>query len=344
MARIAVVLMNLGGPDSLDAVEPFLRNLFADPAIIGLPGGLRRPLARLVARRRAPIAREIYRRLGGVSPLLANTEAQARALEAALGPDHRCFVAMRYWRPFAAETARAVAEWSPDEILCLPLYPQFSTTTTASSLSDWRQATVRVIDRPTRAICCYPREEGFVAAIAGLVRPVLEQTARECRTAPRLLLTAHGLPQRIVDKGDPYRRQVEATATAVVAALDRPDLDWRLAFQSRVGPLAWIGPATDDEIRRAGAEGKPLVVAPISFVSEHSETLVELDLDYRDLAERCGVPAYYRVPTVGTAPEFIAALAALIRRAGLGRPIGCGEGERLCLPDDRRCALAGVGR
>lgn len=343
MARTAVVLMNLGGPDSLEAVEPFLRNLFGDAAIIGLPRLLRLPLARLIARRRAPVAREIYRRLGGASPLLANTEAQAAALEAVLGPDYRCFIAMRYWHPFADETVHAVAEWDADEILCLPLYPQYSTTTTASSLTDWRRAAAGILDRPTRSICCYPREDGFIAGLATLIQPALERIEQESQIPPRLLLTAHGLPQRIVDKGDPYRRQVEATAMAVVAALGRPGLDWRLAFQSQVGPLAWIGPATDEEIQRAGAEGKPLVVAPISFVSEHSETLVELDLDYRDLAERSAVPVYRRVATVGTAPEFIAALAALVQRAGLGRPIGCGEGERICLPDDSRCALAGAG-
>jgi ferrochelatase len=138
MTRVAVVLMNLGGPDSSVAVRPFLINLFSDPAIIGLPSFLRLPLARFVARRRAVVARDIYAQIGGRSPLLANTEAQARALEAALGPGHRCFIAMRYWHPMSIETARAVAEWAPDEIVCLPLYPQFSTTTTASSLAAWR--------------------------------------------------------------------------------------------------------------------------------------------------------------------------------------------------------------
>lgn len=344
MARTAIVLMNLGGPDSLAAIEPFLRNLFSDPAIIRLPALLRLPLARLVAWRRAPAAREIYRRLGGASPLLANTRAQADALEAVLGEDHRCFIAMRYWHPFAAEVARAVAEWAPDEILCLPLYPQFSTTTTASSLADWRRAAAASgINVPTRAICCYPRERGFIEAVAGLIRPVLDRAANT-QTPPRLLLTAHGLPKRIVEAGDPYRRQVEATAAAVVEALAEPRLDWRLSFQSRVGPLEWIGPATDEEIRRAGAEKVPLVVAPVSFVSEHSETLVELDFDYRRLAESCGVPAYHRVATVGTVPAFIAGLAELVRRAGLGRPIACGEGERLCPAGDVGCALSGVGQ
>lgn len=320
MARIAVVLMNLGGPDSLEAIEPFLFNLFSDPAIIRLPSVLRLPLARLIARRRAGTAREIYRRLGGKSPLLANTEDQAKALEAALGPGYRCFIAMRYWHPMSAHTTREVAEWNPDEIVCLPLYPQFSTTTTASSLAAWRSAAAQQgLAPPTRTVCCYPCEPGLIEAIAGLVAPALEAAAG-FGALPRLLLTAHGLPKRIVRAGDPYPSQVEQTAAAVVAALSRPELDWRVCYQSRVGPLEWIGPATDDEIARAGKDRVPLVVAPISFVSEHSETLVELDLDYRRVAEDSGAAAYYRVATVGVDPTFIGALAALVNRALAGGP------------------------
>ncbi|MFL5268590.1 MAG: ferrochelatase [Stellaceae bacterium] len=323
MARVAIVLMNLGGPDSLEAVQPFLFNLFSDPAIIRLPAPIRLPLARLIARRRARVAREIYRRLGGASPLLANTEAQARALQAVLGPDHRCFVAMRYWHPTSIETANEVARWAPDEIVCLPLYPQFSTTTTTSSIAAWRSAASRHgLDRITRSICCYPRAEGFVQAVANLVRPVLAM-AEGLSKRPRMLLTAHGLPKRIVQAGDPYTRQVESTVAAVVAALDRPELDWRICYQSRVGPLEWTGPSTDDEIRRAGVEGVPLVVVPISFVSEHSETLVELDMDYREIAERSGVPAYYRVPTVGIEPAFIRGLALLVGKARAGELVSC---------------------
>jgi ferrochelatase len=315
MARTAVVLMNLGGPDSPEAVRPFLYNLFSDPAIIRLPGLVRLPLARLIARQRARVASGIYDRLGGKSPLLANTEAQARALEASLESEHRCFVAMRYWHPTSAETARVIADWRPDEIVCLPLYPQFSTTTTASSLAAWRSAATRYdLDCPVRTVRCYPAEEGFIKALVGLIRPVLDLAA-DGDKLPRLLLTAHGLPKKIVRDGDPYQTQIESTAAAVINALERPGLDWRVCYQSRVGPLEWIGPATDDEIRRAGGDGVPVVVAPISFVSEHSETLVELDLDYRHLAEASGVPAYHRVPTVGTDPSFIQALAHLVRCA-----------------------------
>ncbi len=328
MTRTAIVLMNLGGPDSLNAVEPFLFNLFSDPAIIRLPALFRLPLARLAARGRAKVARDIYARLGGASPLLANTEAQARALEAALGEGHRAFVAMRYWHPLSVEAARAVAEWAPDEIVCLPLYPQFSTTTTASSLAAWQRAAARAgLDRPTRAVCCYPAEIGFIEAVAGLIQPVLAETG-DGTTRQRLLLTAHGLPKRIVRAGDPYPDQVEATALAVVAALGQRDLDWRLCYQSRVGPLEWIGPSVDAEIRRAGADRAALVVAPISFVSEHSETLVELDHDYRNLAESSGVPGYRRVATVGVEPRFIAALAALVRNAQPLPPAATGVARR----------------
>ena len=335
MARTAVVLMNLGGPDRLEAVQPFLFNLFSDPAILRLPALVRLPLARIIARRRGPVAQEIYRKLGGGSPLLANTELQARALETVLGPQHRCFVAMRYWAPTSEQAAREVADWAADEVVCLPLYPQFSTTTTASSLAAWRASASRHrIECPTRAVCCYPANPGFVEAIAGLIRPSLDAGGYE--KPPRVLLTAHGLPKRIVRAGDPYQNQVETTAAAVIAALNRPGLDWTVCYQSRVGPLEWIGPATDDEIRRAGKDGVPVVVAPISFVSEHSETLVELDLDYRDLAAATGVPVYRRVPTVGAEPGFIRSLAELVRRACIEDRVGG------CAADVARCALSGL--
>ena len=311
MARCAVVLMNLGGPDSLTAVRPFLYNLFSDPAIIRLPAPLRLPLAWVIAARRGHTARGIYAQLGGASPLLANTEAQARALEVELGAEYRCFVAMRYWHPLTAVAVGAVKAWQPDEVVLLPLYPQFSTTTTASSLEAWRCEALRQgLRGETHMIRSYPIAEGFVAAVAGLIAGTLDAAAG----APlRLLFSAHGLPLKIVAAGDPYPREVERTAAAVISALARPGLDWRVCFQSRVGPLAWLGPSVEEELRRAGRDGVAVVVAPISFVSEHSETLVELDRDYRRLAEACGVPAYHRVPTAGTDRQFIAALAELVR-------------------------------
>ena len=333
MARLAVVLMNLGGPDSADAVEPFLFNLFSDPAIIALPNPLRWLIAKLIARQRAPIARQIYAKIGNASPLLANTEAQATALTAALGGETRVFIAMRYWRPFADETARDVKAWQPDEIVLLPLYPQFSSTTTASALDDWHRAAKRAgIAAPTHAICCAPDEPGFIAALAGNIKKALSDWPND-QAAPRLLLSAHGLPKRTVARGDPYQSQVEMTAAAVRAALAEPSLDSVICYQSRVGPLEWLGPATDAEIRRAGAEKRGLVVAPVAFVSEHSETLVELDIEYGHLAQQSGVPLYRRVPTVSTSKPYIAGLARLVDEARRARrAVTPDGGKRRCAP------------
>ncbi|MBL8659891.1 MAG: ferrochelatase [Rhodospirillales bacterium] len=340
--RIAVVLFNLGGPDRLEAVRPFLANLFADPAIIGLPALLRRPLAWFIARRRAPIAREIYARIGGGSPLLPLTEEQGAALAAALARrGHgaaRTFVAMRYWHPMSEATAAAVARWRPEEIVLLPLYPQFSTTTTGSSLSAWAAAARRAgLDAPTRAICCYPTNPGFIAAIAAATGAALDEAAALGGEA-RLLFSAHGLPERVIARGDPYQAQVEATVAAVMARLGEADHDHAICYQSRVGPLQWIGPAIEDELRRAADDGvATVIVVPTAFVSEHSETLVELDIEYRALAASLGIANFIRVATVGTAGAFIEGLAELVigalERSG-GVASGCGK--RWCAP-----ALAG---
>src|SRR5439155_2599973 len=280
MARTAVVLMNLGGPDSPAAVRPLLSNLFSDPAIIDLPALLRQPLAWLIARQRSRVAGEIYAHLGGASPLLANTKAQARALEGALGPGYRCFIAMRYWYPLTGAAVAAVKKWQADEIVLLPLYPQSSTTTTASSLALWHDEAKRQnLACPTRAVSAYPTERGFIAAVAGLIDKGLAEAAAQ-KMPVRLLLSAHGLPLKIVRKGDPYPQQIESTAAALGAAIEQPIADWRVCYQSRVGPLAWLGPSVEEELRAAGRDGVAVVIAPISFVSEHSETLVELDRDY----------------------------------------------------------------
>ncbi len=338
MTRRAVVLFNLGGPDLPEAVAPFLYNLFNDRAIIGLPQPLRWLLAKLIAWHRAPIARAIYDQIGGASPLLSNTQAQANAIEAALG-EHNCvFIAMRYWEPRAATTVEQVKAWQPDEIVLLPLYPQASTTTTRSSLEDWRRAAVAAaLDVPTRALCCYPEEQGFIGALVNEIRATLTEWPEDVRQ--RVLFSAHGLSQKIVALGDPYPWQVERTAAALRRALALPALDSVVCYQSRVGPLAWIGPSTDEEIRRAGRERVGLVVVPIAFVSEHSETLVELDLDYRHLAATVGVPRYHRVATVATASSFIAGLARVVREAGDGlSPPG---GVRLCPPTLPGCLCTG---
>ena len=339
--KLAVVLFNLGGPDAPEAVEPFLRNLFSDPAIITLPTIFRVPLARLVAARRAPVARDIYAKIGGRSPILEETQAQARALEAALareGVEARAFIAMRCWKPFSDETAQAVAVWKPDRIALLPLYPQYSTTTTASSLKDWHGAAARAgLAAPEAKVCCYPDEPGFIAAEAALIREALAK--RRDGWNYRLLLSAHGLPRRTVAKGDPYQHQVEKSAGAIISALGEENLDWGVCYQSRVGPLEWIGPATDVEIRRAGGEGKAVVVAPIAFVSEHSETLVELDIEYAKLARESGVPDYIRVPTVGTRGEFIDGLARQVLQA-VARNNALGRGQRFCPAGFRACGFS----
>jgi protoporphyrin/coproporphyrin ferrochelatase len=336
--KLAVVLFNLGGPDSLDAVQPFLKNLFSDPAIIRLPGILRRLLASLIASRRTPVAREIYARMGGSSPIVAETEAQARALEAALsdrGYDAKCFPAMRYWHPLTEATVRAVQAWSPDRIALLPLYPQFSTTTTASSYAAWEERALKNrLKLPASRVCCFPWDGGFISALAELLADALDR--RKQGLDYRVLFSAHGLPKRIVDAGDPYQWQVERTVHSIVEHLGRRDFEWSICYQSRVGPLEWIGPATDKEIERAGTEGKGLIIVPVAFVSEHSETLVELDMDYAKLAQDSGVPDYIRVPTVRTHPKFIAGLADLVVRSlGSTSPVTCAP-QRIC-PANKIC-------
>lgn len=332
-ARVAVILFNLGGPDSLDAVRPFLFNLFNDRAIIDVPQPARWCLAQLISRARAATAREIYQALGGKSPILPQTEDQAQALAAQLASrgftDSKCFVAMRYWHPFAEETLAAVREFAPDHVILLPLYPQFSTTTTQSSFRQWQSLSA---DLPARehVICCYPEATGWIAAQTDLIQASLAKVSGD--KPVRLLFSAHGLPKKIVDQGDPYPRQVAQTVAAVVDQLDMAGaVDYEICYQSRVGPLEWIGPSTEDCLEKAGRDGKVVLVIPIAFTSEHSETLVELDIEYRAAAEKFGVPDYIRVPTVSSHPAFIAGLADLCETA-LTHDVVCGTNEA-----DRHC-------
>jgi protoporphyrin/coproporphyrin ferrochelatase len=338
--RVAIVLFNLGGPDGPEAVEPFLRNLFSDPAIIGLPALMRLPLAYLIARRRAPVARAIYDHIGGASPIVAETQKQARALEEAMtGIEAKAFIAMRCWHPFSDGAAQAVKAFAPDRIVLLPLYPQYSTTTTASSFKDWDRAAKKAgLTQPNTRICCYPDQPGFIAAMAERIRAA----AQDCDPALsyRLLLSAHGLPKRTIARGDPYQWQVERSAAAIVQALEMPELEPVVCYQSRVGPLVWIGPATDAEIRRAGADGKGVIIAPIAFVSEHSETLVELDIEYAKLAREAGVKDYRRARTVGAEPAFIGGLANLVRQAIASTDATLNSaGSRICPETFCRCAM-----
>jgi len=310
MSRIAVVLFNLGGPDSLEAVRPFLFNLFRDPAIITLPAVVRYPLAVLISTTRNKMAQANYAIMGGRSPQLPETQAQARALEAELvsrGHEARTFIAMSYWKPFVRDTAAEVAAWSPEEIVLLPLYPQFSTTTTASSLKAWAKSYLGA--GTSRAIGCYPTATGVIEAYASEIRKAWDQAGRP--QGLRLLFSAHGLPQQVIDAGDPYEAQVRATASAIAA--QPPELpDWRVCFQSRVGRLKWIGPSTDDAIREASQDGVGVLISPIAFVSEHIETLVELDHEYAELAAWLNVAPYLRARTPGVTPCFIAELASAV--------------------------------
>ena len=313
--RIAVVLFNLGGPDDQASVKPFLFNLFNDPAIIGLPGIVRTPLAKFISSKREEEAKANYAMMGGGSPLLPETRKQAEALETALAarlPDDevRAFIAMRYWAPMTEETAAEVAAFGPDEIVLLPLYPQFSTTTTQSSLKRW--AEVYAGSGASRTVCCYPEAPGWIEAQAALITEQLEKAGDR---PVRVLFSAHGIPETLVDKkGDPYQEQDESTVAAVVAGLEaagRP-VEHAICYQSRVGPMKWLGPSTPEALEQAAADGLGVVVVPIAFVSEHVETLVELDIEYGELAHRLGVAPYRRVPAVGTAPAFIAALAGAV--------------------------------
>lgn len=342
--RIAVVLFNLGGPDAPEAVRPFLFNLFADPAIIRVPNPFRFLIASLISGRRAKAAAAIYAQIGGKSPLLENTQAQAAALESALvagGLESKVFIAMRYWHPMSAETAAQVKAYQPDLVVLLPLYPQFSTTTTASSDKVWREAARTVgLDVPTRLVCCYPTQAGFIDGSAAIIRPLYEKAAIHGK--PRVLFSAHGLPKKVVAGGDPYQWQCERTAESIAAALGIADLDWINCYQSRVGPLEWIGPSTDDEIRRAGSDGVPILVVPMAFVSEHSETLVEIEVEYRHLAKEAGVPYFVRVPTVGVHPAFIDGLARLVHQSAANpKPVCAQNGGQVCPPGFSGCPQQG---
>jgi ferrochelatase len=346
--KTAIVLFNLGGPDRPESVRPFLLNLFTDPAILRVPVFVRPILARIIAYARTKPATENYARLGGKSPLLELTEQQARALETAL-PDleARCFVAMRYWHPFSEAAARAVKAWDPDEIVLLPLYPHYSTTTTGSSLSAWRAAAAKIgLAKPTTSVCCYHSDRGFITSTAAIVRQGYQQAraALDAAVGLRVLFSAHGLPEVIIKGGDPYQFQVERTVAAVVRQLAIPGLDHQVCYQSRATPQKWIGPSTEAEIERAARDKVALLVVPIAFVSEHSETLVELDIEYREVAEHLGVPGYFRVPAQNSDAGFIGALADMVRHARAQGPGLCSfVGGRVCPSQHLDCPHARAG-
>ncbi|TAK97988.1 MAG: ferrochelatase [Rhodospirillaceae bacterium] len=341
--RLAIVIFNLGGPDGPAAVRPFLFNLFNDPYIIDLPAPLRWLLAQAISMTRAPKSRRYYAALGGGSPLLAETRAQAVALEAAaasLADTVKVFTFMRYWHPFARETVAEVKAFQPTRVVMLPLYPQFSTSTTATSLAVFaREARRQGLDASVDTICCYPTDDGFVGTVVDKLRAACVNR----NDTPRIVFCAHGLPLKTIAAGDPYQWQVESTVAAVVARAAIPGPDWVLSYQSRVGPLEWLGPSVEAEIQRAGRDRKPVVVVPIAFVSEHVETLFELDVTMRDLARESGVPRFERLPTARTDSAFMAGLVELIRCArGRGLCSGrasSGAGGRLCPGTYSKCPV-----
>ena len=340
--RLAVVLFNLGGPDQPSSIRPFLLNLFRDPAILRVPFFIRPILARIIARARVAPATENYALLGGKSPLLELTQEQASRLEADLAVDFdaQCFVAMRYWHPFATETVRAVARFKPDRVVLLPLYPHYSTTTSGSSISDWRDAAVKAgLCVETSTLCCWFTDRDFLRSTARIIRRAIVEARAVVGSEGklRILFSAHGLPQVIVDRGDPYRFQIEQTAAAILDVLaehderDEAESDTVVCFQSRATPQKWLEPSIEEEITRAANDHVAVLVVPIAFVSDHSETLVELDIEYREVAERLGVSHYFRSPAQNSDAMFIAGLGTMVRTLANRGPGLCShKGGRVC--------------
>jgi ferrochelatase len=313
--KIAVVLFQLGGPDSADAVEPFLYNLFSDPDIINFFGAwfARRPLARYIARKRAGVVREHYDDIGGYSPIRVLTERQARALEKALEPhlDAKCFIAMRYWNPLTAEAAAQVNAWNPTDIVLLPLYPQYSFATTSSSLKEWQRVCRPGGNAPlTRTIDHFYNHPLYIQAVAEKI--ALSLTHFDDPDSAHIVFSAHGLPLSLIERGDPYARQMEETVRLVMQ-----QGGWKnkhlLCYQSKVGRRKWLTPSLIDTLDRLGGAGeKNLLVVPIAFVTEHIETLHEINIEAREQAHKVGIEQFEMMPAVGDSPKFIAALTDLV--------------------------------
>lgn len=316
----AVLLLNLGGPDSLDAVEPFLYNLFRDPDVIDVPIGqwLRNRLAARIARRRTPSVRNYYTLIGGKSPILEYTTEQARLLEAALklhGP-YACLIGMRYWHPMIHAAVHTVLAMPVKRCIVLPLYPQYSLATTASAFAEVRRWVKRSRVGEERIafqfIDQWYDHPGYIAALADRIRAGLA-TVAEPHERVHLVFSAHGLPEKLIRRGDPYQRQIEATVQLTVKALDADPERTHLCYQSRVGPLKWIGPSTEELLRELAGRGvNAVMLVPVSFVSDHLETLYEIDILYRDMARDLGIAEFYRAPALNNSPLFIDALKAIV--------------------------------
>lgn len=321
--KVGVVLFQLGGPDSPDAVEPFLYNLFCDPDIIDFFGAwfARRPLARYIARNRAGVVREHYDAIGGHSPIRLLTERQARALEAALAPqvDAKCFIAMRYWNPLSKEAAAALNAWNAQELVLLPLYPQYSFATTSSSLKEWNRVFQPNGNAPrTHTVETFYDHPLYVQSVAEKI--ALSLTHFDKPDGAHIVFSAHGLPLSLIERGDPYARQVGETVKLV---MERGG--WKnahtLCFQSKVGRRKWLSPSLVETIDRLAKTGeKHLLVVPIAFVTEHIETLHEINIEAREQAQHAGVEQFEMMPAVGDSPTFIAALADLVLRSLKGAP------------------------
>ena len=315
---IGVVLLQLGGPDSLESVEPFLYNLFCDPDIIDLPLAFlfRRPLAKLISSRRAPKVREYYRRIGKKSPILKLTRRQAMALERMLREtiDARVFIAMRYWHPMTGETIAEIRRQRIERVVLLPLYPQFSKTTTGSSYNEWKR---RLVPGSTNGLrfdlveeyCEHPL---YIAALVRNITIALMRVPARDRHGVHLVFSAHGTPTRLVREGDPYQRQVIRTCEAVIKE-GKFGLSHHLCYQSKVGPQEWLKPSLHETIAKLAADGVTHVITvPIAFVSDHSETLWEINIEERHRARELGIRHFDMSPALNTNPQFIRALADLV--------------------------------
>ncbi|MDX2242963.1 MAG: ferrochelatase [Leptolyngbyaceae cyanobacterium bins.302] len=318
MGRVGVLLLNLGGPERLEDVRPFLFNLFSDPEIIRLPiPWLQRPLAWMISTSRAKTSQENYKKIGGGSPLRRITEEQAQALQAQLqqqGHDATVYIGMRYWHPFTEEAITRIKRDQVEQLVILPLYPQYSISTSGSSFRLLQQiwdkdAALQAIDYTV--IPSWYDRPGYLQAMAQLIAQELDRFPHPDQA--HVFFSAHGVPVSYVEEaGDPYQREIEACTKLIMQTLNRPN-SYTLAYQSRVGPVEWLKPYTDDALQELAEQGvKDLVVVPISFVSEHIETLEEIDIEYRELAESAGVEHFYRVPALNTHPTFINDLTEMV--------------------------------
>lgn len=314
----AVVLMNLGGPDKLEDVEGFLFNIFSDPDVIQLPLGFlwQKWLARRIARKRAPESQENYKKIGGKSPILEWTKAQGAELQTRLGPGFKTYIAMRAWTPSTEQAVEALVADGARRIVALPLYPQRTRAMSVSSVRELhRVLKARKVALPVHEVCCFPKEPGLLDAWADAVRATLATVPEERRAAAHVVFSAHGLPQSLVDQGDPYLEHVKLTVSGVLERVgqERPHT---LAFQSRATGAKWLEPSTPDALADLAKRGvRDVVVVPIAFVTEHVETLFELDMLIKDQAAAAGLTGYHRVPVPNVAPQLMDALAGLVRQA-----------------------------